>query len=327
MRLILFIILTWITGVVSANPLIDKAEPYRAIMLSEINTHFPQLPNYDYLPALISHETCPSAKSYKCWNPQTTFKTTREEGAGLGQLTRVYNSNGTIRFDTLTELRDKYRTQLGELKWSNVRDRPDLQIRAMIFMLRGHYNKYKDVADTTKDLISFMDSAYNGGAGNLDKDRLLCQRAKGCDPSKWFNHVELYSVKSRQALYAGRSPYEINRHHVKDVLLIKMPIFDKFLSSKPVEETIIKPSQPNNLVQPSQSKKSVLYDFLINPISVNEPNCTIVTPCTCVPFSPETYEYQKTPPPEFDKQGGFTKVPSPSWPVTYGETPGTYRYR
>ena len=322
MRLLIFILLTWISGVVCANPLIDKAEPYRAIMLSEINNYFPELPDYDYLPALISHETCPTPKSPKCWNPQTTFKTSREEGVGLGQLTRAYDQAGRLRFDTLSELRDKYRTQLNELKWASVRDRPDLQIRAMVFMLRGHYNKYKDQADTTTDLLGFMDSAYNGGSGNLDKDRLLCQRAKGCDPSKWFNHVELYSVKSRQALYAGRSPYDINRHHVKDVLLVKMPIFDKFLVTANSPSPLIQPTLPESVV-----KQKIVYDFLINPVSVSEPQCTIVTPCTCVPYNTTQYEYEKSPPPNFDDYGGFTKVPSPSLPVTYGMTKGEYYYR
>lgn len=69
------------------------------------------------------------------------------------------------------------------------------------------------------DLWAFTLSAYNGGLGWLDRDRLECRSAgRGvCDPSVWFGQVEHYTHRSDSArrenrrypllILAGQEPY------------------------------------------------------------------------------------------------------------------------
>jgi hypothetical protein len=141
------------------------------------------------------------------------LKTKREEGAGLGQLTRAYYPDGRLRFDALQEMRDTY-SSLGELSWNTIYTRPDLQIRAVVLKSKSDYQNFRN----TKEPFAFTDSAYNGGVEGVNKDRRLCGMTTGCNPQLWFGNVELTCTKSRQPIYAGRSACDINRHHVVDVL-------------------------------------------------------------------------------------------------------------
>lgn len=79
------------------------------------------------------------------------------------------------------------------------------------------------------EALAFGDAGYNGGNGGVDKERRACKLASNCDPSKWFNHVERYCMKSKAALYGTRSACDINRHHVEDVLITRAPKYRKHL--------------------------------------------------------------------------------------------------
>jgi hypothetical protein len=46
------------------------------------------------------------------------------------------------------------------------------------------------------DRWAFVLSGYNGGEGWIAKDRALCRERAGCDPSRWFGHVERYTSRS-----------------------------------------------------------------------------------------------------------------------------------
>ena len=149
------------------------------------------------------------------------MKSQREEGAGLFQITRAYRADGSLRFDALAELRAKYRSELYQLNWYNIYSRPDLQMRAGILKLKENYEIFKPYAANTLEALAFADAAYNGGIAGVNKERRACVLTKGCDPSKWFGHTEKLCLKSKVALYGNRSACDINRHHVKDVLLIR----------------------------------------------------------------------------------------------------------
>jgi hypothetical protein len=149
------------------------------------------------------------------------LKSQREEGAGLFQITRAYRADGSLRFDALAELRAKYRSELYQLNWYNIYSRPDLQMRAGILKLKENYEIFKPYAANTLEALAFADAAYNGGIAGVNKERRACVLTKGCDPSKWFGHTEKLCLKSKVALYGNRSACDINRHHVKDVLLIR----------------------------------------------------------------------------------------------------------
>lgn len=199
-----------------------QAFTYSDTIKQELDKRFSELPKYEYVPALIEHESCISLTHRRCWNPKSRLKTSREEGAGLGQLTRAYNPNGSLRFDKLSELRGKYKRDLSELSWGDVYSRPDLQIRSIVLMLREDYGKLYDVPDSMNRL-AMVDNAYNGGMGGLQKERRACSLTKGCNPNVWFGHVEKHCLKSKKALYSGRSVCEISRHHTSDVLKARLP--------------------------------------------------------------------------------------------------------
>lgn len=180
------------------------------------------------LAGLIEHESCVSLTHRRCWNPSSRLRTPREEGAGLGQITRAFRQDGSIRFDALAELRQKHPRELAELSWSNIYQRADLQIRAVVLKSRDNYNYYLPYSATPMDALAFGDAAYNGGIGGLDNERRACKLSSSCDHRRWFGHVERFCLKSKAALYGNRSACDINRYHVKDVLLVRSDKYEKF---------------------------------------------------------------------------------------------------
>ena len=132
----------------------------------------------------------------------------------LGSFTRAWNpKTGTLRFDVIQELRDKYPLELGELTWDNVRQRPDLQIKGVILKSKENYNRF----DYTKEPLAFGDAAYNGGISGVEREMRACKLGRNCDPLTWFNNVEKFCLKSKAVHTGGRSACEINRYHVRDV--------------------------------------------------------------------------------------------------------------
>jgi hypothetical protein len=218
---------------VSASEMKDyiptKALQYLPMVSTEQSKLWPSLDHPGYLGGLIELESCISLTHSKCWDPTSRLKTSREEGAGLGQLTRAYTRSGKIRFDTLSRLRTQYYTHLKELSWSNVYQRPDLQIRAIILLVKENYQALQNLAANSFEQLAMADSAYNGGLRDVHRSRRLCGIKKDCDPKYWFNHVEHTCTKSTKALYAGRNPCQINRHHVRSVLLDRAPKYQNLL--------------------------------------------------------------------------------------------------
>lgn len=197
------------------------------IINEEQDRIFPEGAEPAYLIALGEHESCISLKHSRCLNSMSRLKTQREEGAGLFQLTRAYNKDGSLRFDKLSELRNQYRSELKEMAWSNIYSRPDLQIRAAVLMIKGLDNRFFMI-ENPYIRYHFIDPAYNGGEGGVVKERRACGMAKGCDPDVWFGNVERYCLKSKTALYGQRSACDINRHHVKDVFETRLPKYREY---------------------------------------------------------------------------------------------------
>lgn len=191
------------------------------VLAGEIDRGWPDVPLREYLPGLIEHESCITLKHSRCWSPTARLRSAREEGAGLGQLTRAWRPDGVLRFDALAELRQQHRA-LRELDWSTIYGRPDLQMRALVLQSRGNYRALAGVA-SPMERLAMADAAYNGGLGGLQRERRACQLTAACDPGRWWGHVERQCLKSREPLYAGRSACDINRHHVVDVLQVRAP--------------------------------------------------------------------------------------------------------
>jgi hypothetical protein len=195
------------------------AQQHRATLASELRTQWPDHPRPEVVAALIEHESCITLRHARCWSATSRLKSEREEGAGLGQITRAYKADGSLRFDALAELRSRH-PALSGLSWANVYSRPDLQIRALVLMSRDNYQALRMIA-MAEPRLAFADAAYNGGLGGVQKERRACYLKAGCDPQQWFGHVELHCLKGRTALYGQRSACDINRHHVRDVLVTR----------------------------------------------------------------------------------------------------------
>lgn len=203
-----------------------QAYEHLPVLVYEQATNWPDHPQPQYLASLIEHESCISLTHSRCWNPKSRLKSAREEGAGLGQVTRAYRQDNSIRFDALEEIRNKH-VELRELSWYNVYTRPDLQIRAVVFKMQDNYKYYYRFVDK-ENALAFADAAYNGGIGGVDKERRACKISTNCNPAVWFDNVEKFCLKSKAALYGQRSACDINRHHVEDVLVTRAPKYKQF---------------------------------------------------------------------------------------------------
>lgn len=194
----------------TAAELPPGAVKYLPALAAEQAAHWPDAPLRSAIAAQIEQETCPSLKSAKCWNPRTELKTSREYGFGLGQLTV------TPKFDNFAEAR-KLHDSLRSWKFEDRFD-AERQLRVVVLMDRTAFNRLMFVGDQ-RERLAMAFSAYNGGLGGVLQDRRLCASIAGCDPGRWFGHVELYSLKARsKAAGYGQSFYSINRGYVRAVM-------------------------------------------------------------------------------------------------------------
>lgn len=180
--------------------------------------------------ALIEQESCISLKHSKCWNPQSKLETSRELGLGFGQITKAYKADGSIRFDSLYEMRKRHPTELAQANWETLMNRPDIQISMLMLQMKDNYSSvFLSKVTNPVDRYAFSDAAYNGGMGDVNKERRLCGLKQGCDPQKWFEHVEHTCVKGTKAIYGTRTACFINREHVYNVLVLRSEKYKPYL--------------------------------------------------------------------------------------------------
>lgn len=204
-----------------ARDIPPQATPYLPLLAAQVQALTPDMPAH-YFAALIEHESgCPAIKRM-CWQPTARLKTSREEGAGLGQLTRAYKADGTLRFDSLHEARKLDPRGLNDLRWDNVYQRPDLQMRVMVLMTRQNWHRLTPMTADTTLRLQLTDLAYNAGLGRSLNDRRACGLTAGCDVHKWAGHIERTCTASRAPIYGTRSACDISRHHVADVVGTRM---------------------------------------------------------------------------------------------------------
>lgn len=196
------------------------AVPLLPVLKAQQASYWPDMPLPSALGAQVEQETCISLKSRGCWNPRAELHTSREQGVGLGQLTRAFRADGTTRFDALAEIVSSYPRELAGLSWQNRYD-PGLQLRALVLKDRQGYEKVLQ-ASTDIDRLAMSFAAYNGGLGGLNSDRKACAGTKGCNPGVWFGHVERTSLKARQAVPGyGKSFFDINREYVRNIMVVR----------------------------------------------------------------------------------------------------------
>lgn len=93
---------------------------------------------------------------------------------------------------------------------------PRWSIRAQACFMHFLYVRTRDTA-TECDRWAMALSSYNGGAGNLAKDRLLAS-ATGADPARWWGHVELHSARAEWA-------FRENRAYPRRILFTLEPLY------------------------------------------------------------------------------------------------------
>ena len=161
----------------------------------------------------VDHDTaCPDRKKgpKKCWNPTVEFKTSREQGVGLGQITRVFG-----RFDALAEMRAAHRAELAGWSWENVGD-ATYQLRALVLKNRDNHRALSPLFD---DPLYPVLTAYNRGVGGIRADRRLCQVTKGCDADRWAGHVEQACAGGTAVIPGTRlTACQISRKYAPDVV-------------------------------------------------------------------------------------------------------------
>lgn len=245
LRYIILALLLCITSPVVANNaktfIPVKAYPILPIIRDEnayLNLGFVDA----YIASSMEKESCISLTHSRCFDPNSQLLTywdkgktrERERGIGLGQFTRTYHRDGTIRFDTLTRLALTYRTHLKGLSWDTVRSRPDLQIRGKLLLLNETYRKLGSVSDV-EARHAMMVSAYNSGDGRLSNDRQTCKLKKNCDPNLWWGNVE--DVKApgfaTKALYGHKSAWHLNRNHVVEIFKVRDDKYKRWYSENP----------------------------------------------------------------------------------------------
>lgn len=185
---------------------------------------WPGHPMPSALGAQVEQETCPSLRHWMCWNPRAQLKTSREQGYGLGQITRTWRADGTVRFDSMAELRGQFPAALAGWSWSaqSLQD-PALQLRGLILMDLRNWNALPGIRDDQERLAMAL-AAYNGGLGGLASDRKVCAGTPGCNPARWWGHVEKTSLKAKTAIPGyGQSFFDVNRGYVRNVMIVRRP--------------------------------------------------------------------------------------------------------
>ena len=203
-----------------------RAHQHLHTLRQQVDDLLPGFGRPHYFAGLIEHESCITLTHPRCWSPQARLRTQREEGAGLGQLTRTWKEDGRIRFDALADAHRLDPVGLYNLRWDTVYQRPDLQMRVIVLMTRANLYRLQPLVT---DPLPFADAAYNGGLGGVLNERRACAARHGCDPDTWFGHVEKHCLKSTRPLYGNRSACDINRHHVRDVMINRMPKYEALL--------------------------------------------------------------------------------------------------
>jgi hypothetical protein len=229
-RLIMLFLLACCFMAGASDSIPTNAVKYLPALVSAQHTYWPTVPMPEFMAGQIEQESCVTLTSERCWDPRAELKTSREDGVGLGQFTRTYNSNGTIKYDLISQLAKQYPSLKG-WSWSNRYD-AHYQLIAFVEMDHDLFTRQTSAASDL-DRISFTLSAYNGGEGGLLQDRRLCANTRGCNPNIWLGNVEKTSLKSKRAVSGyGSSFFTINRQYVANILNVRREKYKTYFGQK-----------------------------------------------------------------------------------------------
>ena len=66
---------------------------------------------------------------------------------------------------------------------------PACSVRAQVLYMRRLLRTVRD-AETGRDRWAMAQASYNMGPGNMRKERRACRNRAGCNPDRWYGHVE-----------------------------------------------------------------------------------------------------------------------------------------
>ena len=199
-----------------------NANTYVPVLAEEVQRYWPAHPQPWALAGQSEQETCISLTHRYCWNPQAKLETKREYGFGLSQFTVTYKEDGSERFNTWREIRDRYKTELNDWTWSNRFD-ARLQLRAMILYVNQLNRSLASASDDKVEVMRMAQSAYNGGLGGVLQDIKLCRGTPNCDPRRWEPEKGKLAVRdvSRKSKVPFKgykeSAFAINRGYVTNI--------------------------------------------------------------------------------------------------------------
>lgn len=224
MKYLLFILALLLPGLLQAQQahdlkMIARATPYFGTLNEAVDVVWPDAPRRSFFGAQVERESL--------WNPQAQLcvpkpTCSRERGIGLGQMTI------TPRFNVFTEVQQLH-PLLRDWQPKDYFD-PRLQLIAIVAKDRQHYRQCTPLMANPDEILACAMSAYNGGFGGFSADRRLCSNTKGCEPTKWFGHVEHTSLKAKTALQGyGKSFFQINRGYVCEVVVRQAKKYSPYL--------------------------------------------------------------------------------------------------
>jgi hypothetical protein len=157
------------------------------VLRSEIATHWPDVAPRTWIPAVIEQESL--------WRIRAQLKTDRELGCGLGQFTKAFNADGTVRFDALTETK-RLDPSLAGWDWRDCAN-AQYQLRGVVLKLKVNERQCAPLMATNRDVKACNGGMYNGGGGSVTKRIRACQVQAGCNPRVWFGHLDQQCPQSK----------------------------------------------------------------------------------------------------------------------------------
>ncbi|MCP1290949.1 hypothetical protein NK214_12185 [Chromobacterium sp. S0633] len=193
------------------------------LLSASIGQYWPDMPAHSVLAAQVEQESG--------WRVNAKLHTSRELGAGLGQFTKAFNKDGSVRFDAIGEMTAAHPEALRGWSWATAYA-PRYQLPAVVLKNRDAYRLIK-WASTDYDRLAMMDASHNSGLGSVIQRRRKCANTPGCDPGRWFGHLEHSSTqsKTRRAGY-GQSFAEITNTHVRNVMVVRRPKYQAYFKEK-----------------------------------------------------------------------------------------------
>lgn len=201
---VLFALLFGCTSSWSAEPglkLPGQAPQLLPILKQEIQRNWKSIPIPEAPAGLIEQESG--------WKPSAVLKTKREFGCGLGQFTMTYKADGSVRFDTISDMKKLDKT-LNTWTWADCAN-VQLQLRAVVIKMRTDSRTCLTGMANEREAMGCTAAKYNGGPGSIVNRVRLCRLQAGCNPALWFDNLQKQCPMSNKKVEGyGESFCDIN---------------------------------------------------------------------------------------------------------------------